>query len=248
MIYLSSRCFLYILTAYSLIIGMTFRSDFLDGVKDVAPLLFAAATVGLVTGVEGVAVNLHPLQVLIMSVFVYSVTVMLTAFQLLEEGVPTLILVFTSLIVGLRFMIVSLSISSYFRKLSTRWKLFLAYFLWTPIYALSVKRYEDKPETSRQGYYMGLAAPTWVVYQVSLIVGTVFGSVAPDISSLRFVVPLVFIYLLIRMLKNMSSIAGAVVSGILAVISLGVPYKLGIIVAVIGGTIIATILDFKEGS
>jgi predicted branched-subunit amino acid permease len=209
-----------------LIIGMTFRSDFLDGVKDVAPLLFAAATVGLVTGVEGVAVNLHPLQVLIMSVFVYSVTVMLTAFQLLEEGVPTLILVFTSLIVGLRFMIVSLSISSYFRKLSTRWKLFLAYFLWTPIYALSVKRYEDKPETSRQGYYMGLAAPTWVVY----------------------VVALVFIYLLIRMLKSMSSIAGAVVSGVLAVISLGVPYKLGIIVAVIGGTIIATILDFKEGS
>lgn len=214
----------------------SFRSAFVAGAADIAPLLAPGATVGLVTGVAATAVGLSLIQAVAMALIVYSPTVMLTAYTLLESGTPAVILVVASLIVAVRFVMLSASIAPFFSRFATRWKWPLAYFLWTPIYALSIERFEADPATSRRGYYLGAAIPLWVTFQAALLAGIVFGGGVPDRWQLGFVVPLAFIALLMRMVADRPTKGAALVAGALAVSGSGLPLNIGIVVAAVGGT------------
>jgi predicted branched-subunit amino acid permease len=105
------------------------NSDFRDGIKDILPLIPPVAVIALVTGVESAKIGFNPLQSLIISALVYSPSVLLTAFKLLELETPIPILLITSLFVGVRFLILSVSISQYLKKMKTYWRRILAYFL-----------------------------------------------------------------------------------------------------------------------
>lgn len=225
---------------------MTVRTDSLAGVRAIAPLLPPGATVGLVTGLAASAVGLSVIQASVMAVVVYSPSVMLTAFGLLEAGAPTIILVATSLIVGVRFMLLSLSISPYLNQLSSTWQWLLAYFLWTPIYALAIERYESKPETDRRWFYLGCALPMWLTFQGTLLIGALFGAAVPDRLQLEFIVPLAFIALVIRLVDDRPSVFAAVVAGTLAVGGSLLPLNTGVIAATVGGTIAGDMYANRE--
>ena len=212
-----------------------------------APLLPAGATVGLVTGVAATAVGLDPSQAVTLAIVVYSPTVMLAAFELLGAGAPLVVLVVASLVVGVRFSMLSLSIAPYFDRLSTRWKWALAYFLWTPTYALSVDRFEAEPATNRAGYYLGLALPLWLTVQVALVAGAGFGTAVPAGWQLRFVVPLAFIALLMRFLSDRAATVAAAVAGVIAVVGAGFPLGTGLVVATVGGTVAGVAARRREG-
>lgn len=220
---------------------MTTRADFVAGVRAIGPLLPPGAAVGLVTGLAASAVGLSVLQAGVMSVVVYSPSAMLTAFGLLETEAPAVIVVVTSLVVGVRFMLLSLSISTYLRRLSSTWQWLLAYFLWTPIYALAIERYESDPDIDRRWFYLGCAIPLWFTFQGSLLIGVVFGAAVPDRLQLGFVVPLAFIALLVRLVDDRSSALPAVVAGGLSVGGAALPLNTGIVVATIFGTIVGVL-------
>lgn len=228
--------------------SVSFRAGFVAGAKAISPILPAGATVGLVTGVAATAVGLPPLQATAMSVIVYSPTVMLTAFELLESGTPAVIVVGTALIVGVRFTMLSLSIAPYFKCLSTRWKWLLAYFLWTPVYAVSLQRFDADPTTSKRGYWLGAALPLWVTFQIALVAGIAFSARVPATWQLEFVVPLAFIALLMRFLKDRPTKSSAIVAGVLAVLGVGLPVNLGIVVATLGGITVGMLANSREGS
>lgn len=221
---------------------MAFRSDFVAGARAVSPLVPPAVTVGLVTGVAAAAVGLSSAQSTAMAVVVYSPTVMLAAFQLMEQGTPAVVLVVASLTVGVRFAMLSLSIAAYFERVSTGWRWFLAYFLWTPTYALSVERFEREPSTSRRGYYLGTAVPLWITFQAAFVVGLVFGGRVPAGWQLGFVVPLAFVALLVRMLDGRSTKGAALVAGVVAVLATTLPLNVGVVVATVTGTLAGVLL------
>lgn len=224
------------------------RADVVAGAKAIAPVLPAGAVVGLVTGVAADAVGLAPVRATAMSYFVYSPTVMLTAFTLHESGTPAVVLVVASLVVALRFAMLSASIAPYFSRFSVSWRWVLAYFLWTPVYALSIDRFDAESATSRRGYYLGAAFPLWVTFQVAVLVGLVFGARVPARWQLRFVVPLAFIALLVRFSTDRPRKLAALIAGTLAVVGGGLPLNGGIVLAALGGTIAGAILDSQGGN
>lgn len=202
-----------------------------------APLLPAGAIVGIVTGMAATAVGFPPFQTIAMAVLVYYPTVMLTAFVLLETATPAVVVVGIALLVdGGRGLMYSLSLAPHFSRFSTAWKWFLAYFLWTPVYAFSIERYASDPTTNKRGYYLGTAVPLWVTVQLSVAGGVFFGRGIPPGWNLEFVIPLAFIALLMRFVKDRPTKAAAIVGGGLAVAAAGVPMNLGILVAAVGGT------------
>lgn len=226
---------------------MSFRSDFVAGAKSMAPLLPPGATVGLVTGIAAAAAGLTSIQTISMAVIVHSPTVMLTAFSLLESGAPMIILIVAPLIVGARFALLSFSIAPYFERLTTGWKWVLAYFLWTPTYAISIEQYESEPATHRRGYYLGAAVPLWMTFQSALVLGVVFGARVPAGWHLGFVIPLAFIALLVRLVPDRPAKGAALVAGVVAVLASTLPLNVGIIVAAIAGTA-AGVIGNRRGS
>lgn len=212
------------------------RADLLAGARAITPLLPPGVAVGLVTGLAASAVGLTPLHAGVMAAVVYSPSVMLTAFGLLEAGAPAAILVLTSLVVGLRFTLLSLSLSSYLVRLSRRSRWALAYFLWTPVYALAVERFESHPDTDRRAFYLGLALPLWATVQTAVLAGAVFGASVPASLQLEFVVPLAFIALLVRLVDDRPGAVAAGAAGALAVVAVGLPLNTGVVAATVGGT------------
>lgn len=223
------------------------RADFLAGAKAISPLVPAGATVGLVTGLAATAVGLSPFEATAMAAAVYSPTVMLTAFALLESGTPPVVLVAASLVVALRFVMLSASIGPYFSRFTTAWRWCLAYFLWTPVYALSIERFDAGPATSRRGYYLGAAIPVWLSFQLGVVTGVTFGVSVPPRWQLGFVVPLAFVALLMRFLRDRPTKVAALVAGALAVLGAGLPMNVGIVVAALGGTTVGVVLD-RQGA
>lgn len=227
---------------------MRFRQDFASGAKDMTPLLPAGAIVGAVTGIAATTTGLPPIQAISMSVIVYYPSVMLTSFVLLEAVTPGVILVVTSLVVGSRSMMYSLSLAPHFTRFSKTWRSFLAYFLWTPVYAFSIEQYESNPSISKHGYYLGTAIPLWITVQLSLIAGVLIGRGGPSELQLTFVIPLAFIALLMRFLEDVPTKGAALAAGILVVVASGVPLNLDLIIATVGGTATGLVLRERRGS
>lgn len=225
---------------------MSARSDFVAGGRAIAPLLPPGAAVGLVTGLAASGIGLEPVPTAATSVVVYSPTVMLTAFGLLDAGAPLAIVVVTALVVGVRFLLLSLSLSTYLDRVATRWRWFLAYFLWTPIYALAVERYEANPDTDRRWFYLGLAAPMWLTFQTAVLAGLAFGTGLPASLELGFVVPLAFIALVVRLVDDRPAAVAAVVAGGLAIAGSVFPLNTGVIAATVGGTAAGVVVDGLE--
>lgn len=226
----------------------SFRAALLAGARDTAPLLPGAGAIGLITGVAAVAVGLDPVQAVAMSAVVNSPLVVLTAFHLLDVASPLVVVVLASLVVGVRFAVLSLSIAPYFERLSTRRKWALSYFLLTPVYALSVRRYTAVPETDRTGYYLGVAVPGWITVQATFLVGLRFGGSVPASWHVGFVLPLAFIALVIRFLADRAARVAALVAGVLAVVGAGLPLETGLVVAVLGGVAAASVVSRRGGT
>lgn len=226
---------------------MAARDGFLDGTRAILPLLPPAATVALAAGVAAPAAGLTPLQSVAMSVLVYFPSVMLAALGLIGDRIPAVVVVFTSLVVGVRVVILSLSIAPYFDRFSTPWKWLLAYFLWTPVYALTVERFADEPTADVRGYYLGMAVPLWTTVQAAVVAGTAFSARVPPGLRLEFVVPLAFIALLVRFLTDRSTEVAALVGGVLAVLAGGLPLGLGVVVATVVGTLAGVAVEGRDG-
>ncbi|MDS0296572.1 AzlC family ABC transporter permease [Halogeometricum luteum] len=225
---------------------MAFQADFRSGVKDVVPLLLPLFAIGGATGIAATNAGLSSFQTLGMGVLFFSPISTVTTIELLESGAPAIVIVVTSISVVLHFAVLSLSIAPYFAQLSIKWKWVLAYFLNTPHYALSVKRYSADSETNIREYYLGVAVSGWLVWQASIIVGMLFGVGLPENLSVDFVIPLVFIALLVSMVKNRPTAAAAVSAGILSLLASTLPFSGGLILAAIIGIIAGMMVKTTE--
>lgn len=224
---------------------MSTRADFVAGMRGGAPMLPPIFTAGIVVGVAATEAGLSVGQAVGMALLVNSPPPMLTALELGEAGAPAVVVVVASLTVVVHFLILSLSIGSYFAGYRTRWKWFLAYFLTTTNYALSVDRLRTHPETSLQWYYLGVSVPYWATWQLSVLVGIAFGGAVPAGWQLGFVVPLAFIALLMRLVRDRPSVVAALVAGGVAVFGGRFPFRTGVIVATVVGTLVGILVDTR---
>jgi len=205
--------------------------DLRAGAVDMAPLLVGLAPFGLVVGAAMVSSGLSVPQALGMSVLVYGGAAQLAVVDLLASDAPFLVVAVTGLVVNLRFAMLSASIAQYFRRLPTAWRWVVGVLLVDVLYALSVTTFERDPEVDRRWYYLGAGVVLWIGWQAGTVVGVLLGASIPEGVPFEFVVPLVFIGLLVPGLDDAPALAAAGVGGTTAVIGADLPLNAGLLVA-----------------
>ncbi len=105
------------------------RSSFWAGVRAEFPLLVGVFPFGLIYGVLAIDAGLSISQAQSMSWIVFAGSSQFLASQLVHAAVPGMVIVLTIAIVNLRHLLYSASLAPYLRKLSSGWKLLLAYLL-----------------------------------------------------------------------------------------------------------------------
>jgi branched chain amino acid efflux pump len=210
-------------------------AEFVSGVRALAPLLVGVAPFGLIYGVLARAGGIPPVAAMAMSSIVFAGSSQFMLAQLHAVGAPALVMLATVGLVNLRHALYSASLAPHVAHLPRRWKLALAYLLTDEAYAATVSRYSRATGPNVHWHWFGAGITLWSGWQISTACGVVLGARLPDAVPLDFALPLTFIAIVVPMLRSRAALGAAAVAAAVALATAGLPYKLGLVAASIGG-------------
>jgi 4-azaleucine resistance transporter AzlC len=225
--------------------------ELLRGCRDELPILLGVAPFGMIYGILALGAGLPPSIAQAMSAVVFAGSAQLVAAQLIHEAGPAAVVVLAVLVVNLRHALYSASVAPYFQHLNAGWKALLAYLLTDEAYAVGITRYArdgDRADVSpyRHWYFLGAGLTLWACWQLSTAVGVFVGARVPESWSLDFTLPLTFIALVFPALRDRAGAAAALSAGVVAVAAVGLPYRLGLLVAAAAGISIGLVVEARR--
>jgi len=222
---------------------------FWSGVREEVPLLVGVFPFGMIYGALALNAGLSLAASQTMSSIVFAGSSQFIAAQLVHDAAPGLVIVLTIAVVNLRHMLYSASLAPYLEKLPIRWKVLLAYLLTDEAYAPTALKFEREGTTPLGHWFLfGAGLALWFAWQVSTGLGIFLGAAIPQNWPLDFALPLTFIALVMPALKNRPAIAAALSAGLVALLAVSLPYKLGLILAALTGIFVGTMLEGRKSS
>jgi predicted branched-subunit amino acid permease len=89
----------------------------------------------------------------------------------------------------------------------------------------------------------GLLYPNWASWQIGSIAGIFLGSTVPAEWGLSFAGTLAIICVMIPLMVGRPALCGVLVAGAVSVLAAGLPYKLGLLLAVLVGMVTAMVME-----
>ena len=208
------------------------------------PTLFGIAAWGLVVGIAMVKSGLTVPQALAMTLLVFAGSAQLAALPLIATGAPISVIFLTAVVVNLRFVIFSALLAPHFAHLPWRQRLMLGYVSGDLAVALFLQKYPTTdPQDGKLSYLKGLIYPNWSAWQVGSIIGIFLGSAVPPEWGLGFAGTLAIVCVMIPLIVGVPALCGVLVAGAVAVAAFALPYKLGLLVAVVAGMAAAMLVE-----
>lgn len=216
----------------------TTSQQFFLGVKDELPILVGVVPFGVMYGILALSAGLNPFDAQAMSAIVFAGSSQFMIAQLLKTGTPLLVIILTGFVINLRHALYSASIAPYLKNLPMKWKAPLAYLLTDEAFAVAVLNYQHEGITpTSHWYFLGAGLALWSSWQLStaggIFLGERFTQWGFDKWGLDFTLPLTFIALVVPSLKDRAGIVTVVVASLGALAFFTLPYKLGLIAAIL---------------
>jgi predicted branched-subunit amino acid permease len=150
----------------------------------------------------------------------------------------------TALVVNLRFVIFSALLAPHFAHLPWKQRFGLGYISGDMTVAMFLQRYpSEQPVAGKLSYLKGLMYPNWFAWQAGSIAGVFLGSTVPPEWGLGFAGTLAIICITVPLVANSAALCGVLVAGATAVLAYGLPYKLGLLAAVVIGMLTAMVVE-----
>ena len=222
------------------------RSSYQRGVASMMPFALAISVWGLVTGVAMVNAGMTIPGALAVTFFMFAGSAQLAVLPLLAVGTPLPIVWITALLVNLRFVIFAAASRKYFTKLPWQQRLVAGYLNGDLGFALFTREFGDDEQlgtADQYGYFYGGATVNWVFWQLSSYLGIVLGGLAPTSWGLDLAAALALVAVLIPLANKLPAVAGMLVAGVLSVALVGLPMKLGLLVSIVAGGVVAVAAD-----
>jgi predicted branched-subunit amino acid permease len=209
-----------------------------------APTLLGIVAWGMVVGVAMVKSGLSVPQALTMTLLVFAGSAQLASLPLIAAGAPIWVIFATALVVNLRFVIFSALVAPHFAHLPWRQRFVFGYVAGDLTVPLFLQRYpSQKQEVGKVSFLKGLLLPNWTAWQVGSIAGIFLGSAVPAEWGLGFAGTLAIICITVPMVVSRAALCGVLVAGATAVLAAGLPYKLGLLLAVLVGMVAAMAVE-----
>lgn len=150
-----------------------------DGARDILPVLIAAVPIGLVYGTLAAAKGLSVVEIALMSALVFAGGAQFAAVELWGTPVPIGALVFSTLLINLRHVLMGASLARKLHASFPRWARFLGFFAMADEnWAVSEHRTRSRRLTP--AYYLTMAALMWTMWVSVSTAGAVLGSLLGD--------------------------------------------------------------------
>ena len=220
------------------------RDAWNEGFKTGLPTLFGIAAWGLVVGIAMVKSGLTVPQSLGMTLLVFAGSAQLASLPLIAAQAPIWVIFATALVVNLRFVIFSALLGPHFAHLSWKQRFYLGYISGDLTVALFLQRYPTlAPVAGKLSYLKGLMYPNWFAWQIGSIIGIFLGSAVPAEWGLGFAGTLAILCIMVPLMINNAALCGVLVAGAISVLAYDLPYKLGLLLAVLVGMVTAMVIE-----
>lgn len=184
-------------------------------------MVVAYIPIGLLWGTLAAAKGISPLEAVMMSVIVFAGSAQFVAVDMWHDPVPVFLLTFTALIINVRHVLMSASLSRHVDGIPRALHPVVAYFLVDESWALAERRVLETPLTF--AYYLGITLPLAMTWWLSTGTGAMLGRALGDPSALGldFAFSAMFIAILMGFWKGPSTAGVLAASGAVAAITYG---------------------------
>jgi predicted branched-subunit amino acid permease len=211
-----------------------------EGVQTGLPTLFGIGAWGMVVGVAMVKSGLTVAQACGMTLVAFAGSAQLASLPLIAAGAPIWVIFATALVVNLRFVIFSALLGPHFAHLPLRQRFILGYISGDVSTALFLQRYPSPArEPGKLSFLKGLMIPNWFAWQIGSLAGVFLGSAVPAEWQLGFAGTLAILCIMVPLTVNSAALCGVLVAAAVSVLAHGLPYKLGLLLAVLVGMLTA---------
>ncbi len=221
---------------------------FRRGLADMLPLSAAVGAWALVTGVAMAQSSLALSESVGLSLIAYAGSAQLAALPLLAAGAPVVVSVLTALMVNLRFVIYSAAMAPSVRALPLRDRLAVGYLLGDISFVVYMRHevhWRDHPQ--RHWYFIGVGLAMFLVWHLGSLVGLFGAAAIPREWGLDFAGLLALLALWVPALASRPTLAGSVVAAALSVALDGLPFRVGLVLAILAGIAVAVLADRRRG-
>lgn len=220
------------------------REAWNEGFKTGLPTLFGIAAWGLVVGIAMVKSGLGVAQAVGMTLLVFAGSAQLASLPLIAAQAPIWVIFATALVVNLRFVIFSALLGPHFAHLPWKQRFLLGYVSGDLTVAMFLQRYPTaEPAPGKLSYLKALVIPNWFAWQIGSLIGIFLGSAVPTEWGLGFAGTLAILCIMVPLTINHAALCGVIVAGAVAVLAYGLPYKLGLLLAVVVGMVVAMFIE-----
>ncbi len=154
------------------------RDDIRRGLSDIWPAAVAAAPIGLLFGAVAASKGLSPLEVFLMSALVFAGGAQFAAIELWASPAPVAALVFSTLLINARHVLMGASLAPKLRGFGRWQKLLGLYYMADENWALAEKRAGTHRLTP--AYWFAMVIPFVLGWLASSTLGAVIGAVLGD--------------------------------------------------------------------
>ena len=227
------------------------RASLLAGARDTVPMLIGAAPFGMIFGAMVGATPLAPWQGQLMSLSVYAGSSQFIAVGLLAGQAGMGVIWLATFIVNLRHMLYAAALLPQVRHLPPRWRWLLGFLLTDETFAVMDRYYRQHPQAPRgHWYFLGSGLAMYGNWQVWTLIGLLFGAVFPQLQTLGldFAMVVTFIAIVVPQLFRLPYFSASVAAGCFSYLLKDMPYKLGLLVAILIGVGLGVLLTRLRAS
>lgn len=195
------------------------REGALTGAKRTIPVALSVCAYGLAFGVLAQQAKLSVLEVLLMSTFVFAGSSQLIALGLWSMPLPIGVIIFTTLVVNLRNMLMGVTLSPWFRHLAPLKAYTMLFFLSDESWALTTSEFASGKRNA--AFLVGSGLVIFVAWVGSTGLGRVLGDIIHDPTQwgLDFAFTAVFLSLLVGLWKGKSDLLPWIVAALVAIVA-----------------------------
>jgi predicted branched-subunit amino acid permease len=225
----------------------TLKGELADAVLDIFPALVALVPIGLVFGAVAVIRGMSPLEATLASALMFSGGAQLAALELWRYPVPMGALVLSTLLINLRFLLMSASLAQKLPRLPWFARFVGLHALADENWALCERRASREMAAGRRisaAYLFGMAWLFWSCWVLCTWIGTQIGPFLGDPKRLGadFAFAAIFIGLIVGFARSRQGVAVVVASAVSAAIAyrtFGAPWH--IVAGTVAGLVMAAL-------
>ncbi len=217
-------------------IGARQWADAWSGLRAIAPLMPGSALFGLAFGALVRVAGIDPWVGGFASVSVVAGASQIAIVEALRTGAPAVIAVITALVINARFALYSAALAPVFAAFPLRWRLGLAHLMTDQAAVVSLQHADEWPDPVRRRWFVvGGALPFVVVWAVGTAAGIALGPVIPAAWQIGFIVPLMFLAVMVPGLHDAPALTAVGCAALVVVVAKDLPYGLNVLAGALAG-------------